>query len=187
MKKSKEITAMILFSKIVLISLLILFASCHKEKYYDLPENIRQALFYYKYNTGDSLRLIRNNTDTLCFTVGVKSIFYNEIDYSNFEQYERFMISKNSNYTIGIHAMVSSSGSDYIYAIQIYPDVPGPRIYVNNIKSNFSSKLIDGKLYSNVYFLNPDYDASRKDTVYTSPNVGFIKACNDSLSLIILE
>lgn len=177
-----------LFVKILLITFGLYFSGCRKEKYYDLPENIKQALLYYKYNIGDSVRYLRNNTDTLCFVVIEKDISYRAtLPYSNFEDYWLTIKSTNSNYFIEINADVLNDRYDIDNWITIYTDEQDPRISVNKLKANYTTKLINGKIYSNVFLFYYDLVAGRQDTVYTSPNVGIIKACSDSLSLILLE
>jgi len=61
--------------KILILNLIILLLACKREpRYFNIPENIRQALLYYK-NNGDTLKLLKNNNDTLIFLIS-KKIYY---------------------------------------------------------------------------------------------------------------
>ncbi len=90
-------------------------------------------------------------------------------------------------YFIDIIAYEPVSGNDIYNGISIHAEPPTPQISEYNFKDNYTTNFIDGKVYSIVFLYYYDLVAGRQDTVYISPNVGIINACNDSLSLKILE
>ncbi len=182
--------------KILILNLIILLLACKREpKYINIPENIRQALLYYKFEAEDTFKLLKNNSDTIYFVVRSKKIYYQKIylHKDNYEEYYLEIESTNSNYYIEIHTEIISTSTDinknkYRYGIFIKQAYVNSSISTNNIYRFYNIYTLNNKVYNNVYYLNYiDNNININDSILTSPDKGIIKAWNDYITFSIIE
>ena len=98
---------------IYIIILIFLFACKKKEIYYDIPENIREASLYYTFKKGDTLKMLKNNKDTLIFTVSYINTAYNGYQRRRNERFENFKITLNEKINLYHISFIINNEQNY--------------------------------------------------------------------------
>ena len=167
--------------KIIILNLIILLLACKREPiYFNIPENIRQASLYYKYNKEDTFKLLLNNSDTLAFKIDEKNIGYN-IYRKRYKYYEHYQLGINGINT-NINGYINVYFEHEKYNVNIIFQIDEISLVTTDLKMSYNSLEINNKTYNNVYLLTGNYDSS-----YTSQDKGIIKAWNDSVTFSIIE
>jgi len=157
----------------IIISILLLFFGC-KKTVYKLTEDEKKAFLFYTYDIGDSFSLIKNNVDTINFTVRIKNIETREQRnlFNPLVFYETYVFKATKRISIEI----SYEEADLVFPTPSIDMFIDGCLELGYVKDSYSKIMIDNAEYHNVYLLT-----HKTDSCYTSVQYGIIKAWNDSV------
>lgn len=152
-----------------LLIIVILFVSCREgTNYKELSEDEKEAFMFYA-DTGDVFTLIRNNLDTIKYTIVDKEIGYKNYLVGTFSQYVSLLFSSEDNMSGGGVEYSASKimGDDYIQIDNV--------LFVNTVSSGTFSVSVNDKIYYDVHLLTNSDDDTK---AYVSRKYGILKMWN---------
>lgn len=179
-----------------LILFTILTTSCREETYDDLSPKEKNAFLFYK-NIGDSFTYLKNDTDTVTFTIENKKINYyktfNTLQHYYVQNISILLYSKTDTNSIIINYFSGNNEHVNYYTIftdTCYSDFNGcglcnTKIFVNEIERKIDDTVINNFTYKNVYYLKGK-DSISNTKALTNYDYGIIKFWNDTISYILL-
>lgn len=163
-----------------IILFLVFFASCKKDQYYKLTEDQKELSLYYAYNLGDTLKFLKNNTDTVLCTVTEKKTA-NACSVQTFSgcvYVEKLKIK-----------FVSLSNKDF-GSVESYANVNENQDEIGHIDytidnisvSSFVKNSIEMTVNNNIYTNAIELKGLNNDTMYINKTEGIIKAINNEIT-----
>jgi hypothetical protein len=173
--------------KITIFLSIILFA-CKKDKYFNIPEKMRNVAMYYSHEKGDSVKYILNNSDTFILRIRNKNIGYNNNagpyrhSFHEFFNLECFQLNHSLIDDINLRSDIQFDYESNKFICSTGFKNLSIHFFCEEDIKYIGELTIDNITFHNVYLLS-----NNSDSIYSSPNKGIIKAWNDSLTFILIE
>ncbi len=168
--------------------------------YDDLSPKEKNAFLFYK-NIGDSFTYLKNDTDTVTFTIKDKEINYYKrkglLSPSYYMQNIYVLLNSNTDTnSIIINYFNNNNNEGYFYSYRdTYCDnyfngcgLCNTKIYVNKIEREIDDTIINNFTYKKVYYLIcNDGNYTTKTKALSNYDFGIIKFWNDTIKYVLLK
>jgi|GEM_PF-3620739 len=173
MKPSKRLFTINCF----VISVLILSCGHPEHEYFNVTEKYKDACLFYAYNEGDSIKLCKNNTDSMIFIIGEKKFYYLNDLYDSYNHYQVYEI------------YLAQTGFQY-FSVTMQPDNSAPELYIafddleifGLLETSNYSDSISGRYYSDLFKIRDRYVSTKY--IITSRSQGIVYAQNDTVQYV---